>query len=669
VITLPDALPITLVLAILVAIFVSLQRHSPSPRVRLWTYAWALTFLHFLATALETQTGWPEKFLDGFDDAALELAGVVFLSSVMFRMKENGKRIGLTILVGAPLAAHAFVVSFGWRTPREQAGLLALPFLGAAALSLWARPRRKSVHVVLILALAGVGWWVIRQQLVGSRFAALAVVLCILYGLCGVLFPRLYKRRSLGVITVAAGFLAWAAIYPVGALLYIYAPRVQVHLDLWNVPRLFVAIGMILTLLEEKSRIVEETAIRAKAESRLLQRLSQITSRLLAGIDPSVLCKEIAEAITESSGFPRAAVFLIGENHKFQLVGWSGFTVQEVEELQNRWGRYALGLLKQFCERSARLGNNAFCVSEEENLVLIPLTSQRDFHVGCLYVSGLKDAGGPHRSEVLKLESFASEFAVMIENTRLHQQLVRSEKLAALGQLVAGVAHELNNPLTGIIGYSDLLAEEVQDERAVKRIDKLRKESRRMKRIVDGLLRFGRQNNSTTRSANLEAALRDVIQLREYHLRARGIRVDVQVEPMLPPVGIPEDGLRQVLLNILGNAIDAVEESAQRDIGIRVSSRFGHVLIQFDDSGPGFTDLGRAFEPFFTTNPVGKGTGLGLSICYGLVRECGGEITLANNQPTGASVVIDIPVAVAQPDAIGSSEPGGTVFSRFVPGL
>jgi two-component system NtrC family sensor kinase len=256
---------------------------------------------------------------------------------------------------------------------------------------------------------------------------------------------------------------------------------------------------------------------------------------------------------------------------------------------------------------------------------------------------------------MVKLEVLASDLAVTIENTRLHHQLVRAEKLAALGQLVAGVAHELNNPLTGILGYSELLVEEVQEEKLSKRLQKLRHEAQRMKRIVDGLLRFARQNNPATRAADLEAALHDVVQLREYHLRKLAITVDVQLDPHLPKIAIGEDELKQVLLNILNNSMDAVEESAQRSILIQASQHDDRVVIQFQDSGPGFTELNRAFDPFFTTKPVGKGTGLGLSICYGIAQECGGEIILANKQPYGASVTLELPVALAARPAIGLS--------------
>jgi two-component system NtrC family sensor kinase len=141
--------------------------------------------------------------------------------------------------------------------------------------------------------------------------------------------------------------------------------------------------------------------------------------------------------------------------------------------------------------------------------------------------------------------------------------------------------------------------------------------------------------------------LRDVIQLREFHLRKLGISVQPHVDPNLPRIAIGEDELKQVLLNLLNNSIDAVEDSARRCIQIRAFSDQNTVVIQFEDSGPGFTDLNRAFDPFFTTKPVGKGTGLGLSICYGIAQECGGEIVIKNMQPYGAKVVLELPVAVS----------------------
>ena len=182
----------------------------------------------------------------------------------------------------------------------------------------------------------------------------------------------------------------------------------------------------------------------------------------------------------------------------------NGFSSAESEELEERARNLTIEQLKGLCDKENQLGNNSYRMAHRENEVLVPLISWRGSYVGCLFLSGTELGESPDVSEMVKLEVLASDLAVTIENTRLHHQLVRAEKLAALGQLVAGVAHELNNPLTGIIGYSELLAEEVQGEKVVKRLQKLGHEAHRMKRIVDGLLRFARQNNPAARAADFD---------------------------------------------------------------------------------------------------------------------------------------------------------------------
>ncbi|MGC2332595.1 MAG: ATP-binding protein [Candidatus Acidiferrales bacterium] len=650
----PAALPIVIVLVVLVGIFVSIQRGTPSPRLRLWTFAWALTFLHFFAQALEIHAGVLGSFVTAVDFAALEGAGLVFLSSVLFEPNDSRKRASLMLFLGLPMVAQSFSIGFKWGIPWLATGSIAAVFLGAAAFSLLAS-RRLGRYFAAGLLVIGIG--AIHEQLLGNSWVAVSAILGLTYGLSGLFFARLYGRASLGVRTVMAGFVAWGAEYPIGAILHYLAPKFQADLDFWNVPRILVALGMVLTLLEDKSKAVEETTARTQAENQLLGRLSQITSRLLAGSDPITLCGEVAKAITDTSSFSRAALFLLGEDRRFYLSGSSGFSPQEEDTLREHSGGYAIESLKHRSTES-EASSQSFRMSDEADLVLIPMVSWRGSHVGCLYLSGSKDEGDSKTSEMVKLEVFASDLAVTLENVRLHQQLVRSEKLAGLGQLVAGVAHELNNPLTGVIGYADLLHDELRATKMAPRVEKLAHEARRMQRIVDGLLRFGRQNNSTLRAANLATALHDVLQLREYHLRARGIHVKLEVDDELPPAGIGEDELKQVLLNVLNNSIDAVSESVHRDIDIHASHHDGRMLIQFDDSGPGFADLNRAFDPFYTTKPVGKGTGLGLSICYGIVHECSGEITLTNNQPYGARVAIELPAAAPQTPIAPTTDPG-----------
>src|SRR6476659_7797293 len=150
------------------------------------------------------------------------------------------------------------------------------------------------------------------------------------------------------------------------------------------------------------------------------------------------------------------------------------------------------------------------------------------------------------------------------------------------------------------------------------------REAHRMKRIIENLLRFARQNNLEKKSANLEILLQDVLALREYHLRNHDVEVQVQIEPHLPHV--------------------ALEGNSTKKIRIEASCSNGRVTLRFDDNGPGFGDVNRVFDPFYTTKPVGKGTALGLSICYGIVKEHGGEIHAENLEPGGARIALELPV-------------------------
>ena len=645
--TLLDKLPTILVLAVLVGIFLSLRKHAPSARLRLWVWAWALIFLHFFIELFATHTGLLEQVIESADLSALELSGVVLVVSLMADVEQRSKRSGLLALLGIPAAFHATAATFDLHAPQAMAAALAVFFFGGAVFTLLAPERRSTFNYVLATVLSATGIWAIRDQLRGSADLGVTAILTIGFGLCGVLFWRRYPRRSTGVLAVSGGFLCWGAVFPCGAILDHLMPSLKINPELWNVPKFFVAFGMVLTLLEDKSRIIEDARAREHAENHLMQRLAEVTSRLLAGKDPAELCDDITAAVTDASSFRHVALLLAGETTAVRFAGSSGFSPHELAEFQETTNRWTVDTLANICANSPRVGSNSFRTMAGACDVILPLVSSRGSYLGCLCLGGSSSDADAQRSEMTKLGVLASDLAVTIENSRLHYQLIRSEKLAALGQLVAGVAHELNNPLTGIIGYTELLSEEVDNEKASKRVHKLGNEARRMKRIVDGLLRFARQNNPSARAADLDAAIRDVVQLREYHLRKLGIQLDVDMPPVLPRVAIGEDELKQVLLNILNNAIDAVEESARRSIEIHVARHGDRLVIEMADSGPGFADLNRAFDPFYTTKPVGKGTGLGLSICYGVVQEAGGEITLANPEPYGARVTLELPVSVA----------------------
>jgi len=248
--------------------------------------------------------------------------------------------------------------------------------------------------------------------------------------------------------------------------------------------------------------------------------------------------------------------------------------------------------------------------------------------------------------ELSRIEMLAGDLAVAVELKALHAQLVWSEKLAALGQLLAGVAHELNNPLTVIMGYGELIGDAIVAPPVRDQLTKLVSEARRMKRIIGNLLRFSRQSAGDTQTVELSPVVLDVLALREHHTRTRNVRVELDIEADLPPLAVNEDEIKQILLNLFNNSSDAVEGIAgSKQISIRAYQSGGGAVIEVEDTGPGFGNLNRALDPFYTTKPVGKGTGLGLSVCYGIVKERGGDLRIENVKPHGARVTIELPVA------------------------
>jgi PAS domain S-box-containing protein len=230
----------------------------------------------------------------------------------------------------------------------------------------------------------------------------------------------------------------------------------------------------------------------------------------------------------------------------------------------------------------------------------------------------------------------------------LRSKLMHAEKMAAVGQLVSGVAHEVNNPLTAILGFTDLLMENPElPESARRDLRVILQEAQRTKQIVQNLLSFARQMPPQRQLVQLNSILQRTVHLRSYDFISHGIQVVERLDESLPAIVGDSHQLQQVFLNILNNAYDAVRETARpARIEIRSAHDGSFVEISFRDNGMGITDPERIFDPFFTTKDVGKGTGLGLSICYGIVREHGGEIVCHNNPDSeGAIFIVRLPVA------------------------
>jgi two-component system, NtrC family, sensor kinase len=243
--------------------------------------------------------------------------------------------------------------------------------------------------------------------------------------------------------------------------------------------------------------------------------------------------------------------------------------------------------------------------------------------------------------------------------SRRHFQsnLLHTEKMAALGQLVSGIAHELNNPLTAIMGYAQLLLVHGSGVGSHGETKHIYQEAERARRIVKNLLLFARENKPERSRADLNEIVERTLALRSYELKIENIVVETSLAADLPLTMADPHQLQQVLLNLIVNAEQALLESrGSGQVYIRTyQSAPQRVSVDISDDGPGIaTEISsRIFDPFFSTKPPGVGTGLGLSIAYGIVHQHGGEITFENRAEGGTRFVVDlpiVPVATAEPE-------------------
>lgn len=261
----------------------------------------------------------------------------------------------------------------------------------------------------------------------------------------------------------------------------------------------------------------------------------------------------------------------------------------------------------------------------------------------------------PMRDEQGIVTSIIVVLTDITDSAVLRDKLVHAEKMAAVGQLVSGVAHEVNNPLTAILGFADLLMESSDlPETARKDLRVILQEAQRTKQIVQNLLSFARQMPPQRNALQLNPILRRTIQLRSYDFNSHGVEIIEHLDDGLPDVLGDAQQLQQVFLNILNNAYDAVHEIGRpARIQIMSTKTGDSVEVSFSDNGNGISYPDKIFDPFFTTKEVGKGTGLGLSICYGIVKEHGGEILCHNNiGGQGATFIVRLP-AIAHTASMG----------------
>jgi len=248
----------------------------------------------------------------------------------------------------------------------------------------------------------------------------------------------------------------------------------------------------------------------------------------------------------------------------------------------------------------------------------------------------------------------------------LQQQLIQSEKLSAIGELISGIAHELNNPLTGVMGYSQLLQlRKDLDERVRDSLLKINNLAMRCQKIVQNLLSFARKQKPERTLSSVNDILERTIELRNYELAVNNIELVRELERNLPKTIADSHQLQQVFLNVITNAEQAMLQAHGRGrlvIRSRSAVEKSRIIVEISDDGPGIPEaqISRIFDPFFTTKEVGKGTGLGLSLSYGIIKEHGGDIYAVSRLGEGATFYIELPIISRLPEEIA-------VFPQMLP--
>ena len=661
-------LPTILLLGALVPIFWSLCRSDRSLRVRLWLIAWIVVLIRVTVQVFGTPLGLSDSAINAIDLGGLQLTGVVLLVSMTRIVQDSRHRWPFFLVLALPSIAYAGLFSYGY-SHLWVYGLDGIVLGVGSVLYLVSYHRhRLEPYMVsicaLVLVITAWGFW---HTIQGRADLGFYTIETTTYALAGFLYWYSNRRFSPGVVLTCVGFFAWAAVFPAFYLLTLTrAHATEALISISNLPKFWVAIGMIVTLLEDKSRLAQLAEAQERATREQIQRFFQITSRLLSGADAASLCREIASAITEASTFQRAIVLIADEQRNLCLGGFSGIEPSAVDPLREEVGQLTLAGVEDLLNSAVKIGPHSFRVPKEMlrgictlperisfstelwtagDKIIVPLRSPSGPLMGCLSLDEPRNVQRVNAEELAAIEMLSADLAISMENSHLQRQLVMSEKLAGLGKLVSGAGHELNNPLTAVLGYAEMLSASVHDEGSRRSAEIIRREALRMKQIIESLLRFARQTKFERRAVSLPEVLDEVLKVRAYEIRRSGVEVTTDFAPDLPGVVVDENLLKQVFLNIVNNSLEALKTISGGRIRVEASQSDQRVQIRFSDNGTGFSNPDRVFDPFFTTKDPGKGPGLGLSVSYGIIKQHGGEIRAYNLHPSGACILIELPIA------------------------
>jgi signal transduction histidine kinase len=400
--------------------------------------------------------------------------------------------------------------------------------------------------------------------------------------------------------------------------------------------------------------------------------VGQILAEIAGGLDGVEALRRIARAAGALAGTERALILLLEKGEALVPRVWSGFKPRALAgtRLPAQAGVWADALAAR---GAVRIDPVALAEPWSAAPLFLELAASLAIPVGAQgRALGLLIVPAPDRpladGEEAALRALADLAGAALENLRLTGELLHAQRLSTVGRMVAGIAHELNNPLAVILGTLDLLRHEVTADRTAERLGRVSAQAQRAVKIVRTLLALARKRPAQQVAVDLNDVVAETLELAAYDLKHADIRIVERFRDDLPAVTGDRDQLQQVFTNLVLNASQAIRESGRGGtltVTTDVDRITGRAVVTVADSGPGIRPehLTRVFEPFFTTKPDGQGTGLGLAICRRIVENHGGRISVASRQGGGAEFTVELPagrpVHAPGPDAPPDPAPAG----------
>ncbi|HEV3036681.1 MAG TPA: PAS domain S-box protein [Candidatus Angelobacter sp.] len=727
------------VMSILVTLFAWIYLRDRQQRIRLWMIGWVAIFIHFAAALLYAFSLLSENWFYFFNRSTLEVAGVSFLLSVSEVFVTPRKRAFFILAVGIPsviyLTCDIWAPQNRWIFPALLLTSVLSSFIGACMHYRW-----KSLYLYSISVLLGpYAVWVVWRSSHQHPDDGLTGYLFALFSVTGILYWRHYKRLTPGVLTTSVSFIAWGLVFPVFDILYAFHALPNVSGVIWDLPKYFVAFGMILTLFESEAEIANNAAQQYQA---LFE--GNLASVYLSTVDGELLDCNSAfirmygfETREELKSNPTQNLYVEpGDREAFLDRLFKQGQVLNYESRQRKKDGTVFWTLERATIATDSRGRKviegtSIDITERKQAEMALRQSEERFStifrhspVGCGIVSldgiflnvnenllrmlklpadqvigksgvelgfwrSQEDRNNFYRKlrtegsvQNLEIEFKDSEggrhiglyFATLVrigdkecifgmqldctEQRELEAKFLQAQKMEALGRLAGGVAHDFNNLLGVIGGYAELLEATLgRDENYKRYCAKIIETTQRASGLTRQLLTFSRKEVTRPAPLKPDFAIRELASM-----LSRMIGEDIEMHLDLRANGrvvIDKTHFEQIIFNIAVNSRDAMPGGG--DLFIKTENvihpaqdasgktvEMGYVQIKIRDTGVGMDEETRAhaFEPFFTTKSVGRGTGLGLATVYGIVQQCGGEISIESELGYGTEITILLPAAL-----------------------